>query len=435
MSRRTLFGIVAVAAVVLAVGATRAVQGLADTRGNAVPTAVVTKGPLNLTVFATGDLRAGRTMMMPVPPVGGMVRIVQLVTTGLPVKAGDTLVEFDPTDQQFALDQAKTEVAEAEQEIVKMKADATVQVAQDQVALLTARFDVRRAELDVSGNEFVGAVEAQKNVLSLEEARRRLAQLEEDVKSRSETNKASLAVVLEKRNKATLARQRAEQVIDSLALRAPMDGVAIVKENRNALGGIMFGGMSMPEFRTGDSVSSGAQVVEVIEGGRMELRARVNEVDRANLTQGQLAIVEIDTLPGQTFKARVGELSAQARRGQFFESSSTSRQFDVAFEFEQPDPRMRAGASARVQIEGKALADALTLPRQAVFQKSGRTHVFVKNGDRFEQREVKVVERNESRAALDGLAEGAEVALVDPNANPTAGPASSSPSLPSGSGR
>ena len=111
-------------------------------------------------------------------------------------------MEFDPADQLYALEQARTDLAEAEQEIVKMKADREVQIAQDAVELLTARFDVRRAELDAQGNEFVSPIDAQKNVLSLEEAKRRLAQLEEDVKSRSVTSQASMQVVEEKRNKA-----------------------------------------------------------------------------------------------------------------------------------------------------------------------------------------------------------------------------------------
>ena len=102
--------------------------------------------------------------------------------------------------------------------------------------MLTARYDVRKAELDASGNEFLGTIDAQKNVLSLEEARRRLAQLEQDVKSRAATNQASLAVVEEKRNKAQLAMQRAQQVIDSLVIKAPIDGVVSVKENRDAGG-------------------------------------------------------------------------------------------------------------------------------------------------------------------------------------------------------
>ena len=103
----------------------------------------------------------------------------------------------------------------------------------------------------MSGNEFIGAMDA-KNKLSLEEARRRLAQLHEDVKSRAATNQASLAVALEKRNKAQLAMQRAQQIIDSLVMRAPMDGVVSLKENRDASGGMFFFGMVLPEYRAGD---------------------------------------------------------------------------------------------------------------------------------------------------------------------------------------
>ena len=68
---------------------------------------------------------------------------------------------------------------QAEQEIVKLRADAVVQRAQDEVTLLTARFDVRRAELDVQGSLLSSAIDKQKFVLTLEEAKARLAQLAE----------------------------------------------------------------------------------------------------------------------------------------------------------------------------------------------------------------------------------------------------------------
>ena len=45
----------------------------------------------------------------------------------MPAKGGEVVMEFDPSDQQYALEQAKSELAEAEQEIVKMRADADVQ--------------------------------------------------------------------------------------------------------------------------------------------------------------------------------------------------------------------------------------------------------------------------------------------------------------------
>ena len=423
-----------VLAVIAAAGAAAVAVPTLPSRSNPVPTARVMKGPLKLTVHATGELRAGRTVALVTPPVGGMLRIVTLVPTGTSVKAQEAVVEFDPADQQYALEQAKSELAEAEQEIVKMKADAAVQGAQDDVALLTARFDVRRTELDASGNEFIGAVDAQKNILSHEEARRRLAQLLEDVKSRAATNQASLAVVQEKRTKAQLAMQRAQQVIDSLVIRAPFDGVVSRKENRDAAGGMIFWGMILPEYRAGDQISPGRPVVDVIESGRMEVRAKIDESDRTNLVAGQTGVVEVDALPGEKFTARVGQLAGLASRANFWESAGVTRLFDVTLQFEQPDPRLKAGVSARVTLEGKDVPNAIHVPRQAVFDKNGKNHVFVKTGDRFEQREVTVEQRTESRLAISGVPEGTEVALIDPTARPGNTPASAAPPVPASGG-
>ena len=435
MTRRITW--LALVLVIAAAGAAMAVVTPRMTeRANGIPTARVVSGNLALNVHATGELRAGRTMTLITPPVGGMLRIVSMVPTGVAVKAGDVVMEFDPADQQYALEQARTDLAEAEQEIVKMKADREVQLAQDEVDLMTARFDVRRAELDAQGNEFISPIDAQKNQLTLEEARRRLAQLETDAASRKVTSAASLQVVEEKRNKAQMAMQRAQQTIDSLELKAPIDGYVAVKENRDASGGMFFFGMVLPEYREGDSVWPGRPVVDIIESGRMELRAKVDESDRGNLAEGQEAEVFVDALPGETFTTRVGALANLASRGGFFEPTATvSRLFDVTFHFETPDPRLKAGSSARVFIKGRQLEGALHVPRQAVFEKNGKNHVFVRTGSGFEEQEVKIVQRTESRVALEGLADGTEIAMVDPDeARPSASAASSSP-LPGGGGQ
>jgi HlyD family secretion protein len=435
MKHRMVWAALVVAALAAGAAIAIAVPRLPE-RASGIPTARVVRGSLKLNVHATGELRAGRTITMVTPPVGGALRIVRIVPTGVAVKAGDVVMEFDPADQLYALEQARTDLAEAEQEIVKMKADREVQIAQDAVDLLTARFDVRRAELDAAGNEFVTPIDAQKNLLSLEEAKRRLVQLEADITSRSETSGASMLVVQEKLTKARMAMQRAEQVIDGLVLKAPVDGVVSLKENMDASGGVIFSGMSLPEYREGDSVYAGRPVLDLIEAGRMELRAKIDETDRGNLVEGQLADVSIDSLPGRAFKAKVGALSGQASRGMFFEpTTSISRLFDVTFQFETADPQLKAGSSARLFIEGKEITGVLHVPRQAVFEKNGKNHVFVKTGDRFEPREVKVIQRTESRIAVEGVDENVEIAMIDPDAAARPSAAASTSPLPAGGGK
>jgi HlyD family secretion protein len=378
-----------------------------------VPTAKVVKGPLKLTVYATGELRAGRTMNLMAPPAGGSLRIVRLLPTGSAVTKDEPVIEFDAADQVFAVEQAKSDLAEADQMIVKMKADTAVTASQDKLNMLTARYDVRRGELDAVGNEFIGAIDAQKNVLTLEESRRRLQQLEQDAGSRTATTAAALAVVEERRNKAQMAMTRAQGIIDNLTVKSPIDGVVSVKENRDGTF-MFFSGMVLPQYREGDTTFSGRNIADIVESGKMEVRAKVTETDRDNLKAGQQATVQIDALPGRTFTAKVGALSGGASRGNFFETSAV-RQFDIGLQLDQLDPNMRSGSSLRVVIDGQELASALHVPRQAVFEKNGKNYVFLQIGERFDRRDVKVVNRTESRAVISGLNEGDVIALVDPD--------------------
>ena len=163
LARRTWF---IVGSVALAVAAIVIVATSWPAERDDVPTARVVRGKVKLDVYATGELRSVRSVSVTAPPVGGTLRLVRLADTGAPVKKGDVVLEFDPADQEYDLEQSRSELAQAEQEIVKMRADNEVQTAQDYVDLLTARFDVRRAELDTAaGEELVGGEVHQRDVV------------------------------------------------------------------------------------------------------------------------------------------------------------------------------------------------------------------------------------------------------------------------------
>ena len=133
-----------------------------------IPTVALKRGNVEMKIHTYGELRAVRSSTLVAPAVAGALQIVKLAKTGSRVEANDVLIEFDPSDQEHSLEQNRYDLRQAEQEIAKGKADAIVQAAQDQVALLKARYEVRRAELEVSRNELVSAIDAKKNLLTLE---------------------------------------------------------------------------------------------------------------------------------------------------------------------------------------------------------------------------------------------------------------------------
>lgn len=415
MTRRLI--VVGVVAVLLAgagaaVVVTRSRMSAMAERGPVVPTVRIARGSLQLTVHLKGDVRSSRQQLMMAPAVGGALRILKIADAGQPVNDGDVILEFDPADQLHALEQAESEVLEAEQEIIKRRADNEATVAQDKVLLLNAQSEARRAELDaVVDEDLIPANQFKIRQAALTEAKRALVQTTQDVEARVAANKAGLSVLEEKRAKARMTADRAKQNIESLVIKAPLTGVVAVRENRDAAGGFFFSGMTLPPYRVGDTVNPGAQVIDVFDITAMEVKAFVNEQDRANVEAGQTMDVRSNTLPGTTLKAKVVSVSGLGRQDR---QAGPLRQFEVTLRLETPNASLLPGTSVDLTAAGRTVDNVLLLPRQTVFEREGRPIVYERAGDAFEAREIKVLHRTESRVAIDGLAEGAEIALINP---------------------
>src|SRR5262249_9178433 len=99
------------------------------------------------------------------------------------------------------------------------------------VALLGARFAVRRAEVRTRlDNGLISANDYARRQLALEQAKQQLARLEGDSNARLESDRVALALVEEGRAKAQVAMDRAKDNINSLTITAPMDGLVVVRE-------------------------------------------------------------------------------------------------------------------------------------------------------------------------------------------------------------
>jgi HlyD family secretion protein len=373
----------------------------------------VKRGDVDLQVHATGELSASHIAMVAAPPIGGdSLQITQLARTGEFVKKGDLVAEFDPSEQHFKLEQSHSELQQAEQEITKAKADAAVLAAQDKVTLLKAQYGVRRAELDIQKNELLSKIDGEKNNLALQQAKRALAELEKDIESHRASGQASIFLAQEKSNKARLAMDQAQQNLDHMRVTAPMDGLVSIQKNMNASGGFFFTGMSLPDFRAGDQVYPGSTIAQVLDPAGMNLTSKVPEEERDNLRQGEAVEVRFDALPGTVFRGTVKTVGGMSM--QSFFSSDSSHGFDVTIDLAAADPRLRPGLTAQIAFLGERKSNVLYVPRQALFMKDGKRIVYVRKTGSYQQREIKVQCVNESRAAIAGLEEGSEVALLDP---------------------
>src|SRR5437667_6453597 len=395
------------------------------------PTATVKEVDLQLKVSTTGVLRTSESRTISAPAIGGgTLQIVTLARSGAQVHTGDVMLEFDPSQQEYNLGQNRSDLLQGDQEIVKAKADAAVQTAEDQTAFLKAKYAVRRAELEVSKNELVSPIDAQKNLLALEEAKRALAQLQQDIQSHSASNQAALALTEEKRHKARLAMEQAEQNIKNMHITSPIDGLVVIHGNRDSTGGFFMDGMTLPDYHVGDQVNPGSSIAEGIDVSHFESSAQVGETDRINLKPGQSVEIKVDALPGETFSGKV-ETVGGATSHEFWDDNAKHK-FDVAIQLDHPDSRLHPGFAVRLNVLGDNLSRAVSIPGGAVFDHDGKKVVYCKRNRGFEMQEVKVRAVSEGRAILSGISPGTVVALVNPEKRAAANSKSGGPSNPSG---
>lgn len=291
-----------------------------------IATTTVRRGDVIVRSYARGELRATRSVTLTAPNLFGTVQVTRLAPLGSFAHEKDLIVEFDDSEVNSRIEEKQLELDQIDEQIKKAEADLAVRNNQDQVDLLTAKFGVRRTELEVKRNELLSAIDAKKNLLSLEEAKRRLQQLESDIRSRQAQSQAELAVLREKKNKGLLEMQREKARLSQVKLLAPMTGLVAIKQNRP---NFFFPGMQIPDIREGDQLNPGIAVADVLDLSELEVLARVGELDRANLREGQDVRIQLDAIPGKNINGKIKNMSGTATSNVF--SSDPAKKFDVVF--------------------------------------------------------------------------------------------------------
>jgi HlyD family secretion protein len=440
-------------------------------------TAVVTRGTFTETLVTRGTVTAARMNLYGSTIAGLQAKILEIVPEGRAVNAGDVLVRFDAAPFQAAVEREAAAVAQAEAELVRAEADLRLEqmrgetdlaAARAQIGFAEAAFANERdgrgplavAEADAAASEAArqadraaAAVDDLKSLLAngfatraeldraqqnLQEAldRRRVAALKLQAlktfeqpaaleKSRAEvstarktltgTLDAAQARIAQRRAIAALAGSRLEDARRRLAaardhlertiVRAETGGLVVYRE--------LFFGTEKRKPQPGDEVWPNQPLVAIPDPNQLLVETRVRETDLQGVDARARVTVAVDAFPSVSLNGQVAFVGALAQEDA---ARAGSRFFPVTIKLLSSDPRLRTGMSARVDLEVARRADALMVPLDALVDEGGVLQCRVVRGGQLEDRAVQLVARNETVAAVTGLAEGETVLLVDPAA-------------------
>jgi multidrug resistance efflux pump len=408
--RRRLLVLAAVLAVLAAIawGAIRLVARVtASTAAVELPTTRVKRGRVTITVAARGELQGGNSEMLTVPQTGGnTVAITYLREPGELVEAGDVVVEFDTTQQEYNLREAEADLAEAGQQVIKAEADGQALDEETRYQVESTTADVKLAELEIRKNPLLAAIVARQNALALDAANNRQHQAGQDLNNKKATAAAGVAIQQAALNKAKVMMDIAQKTIDGMTLKAKTSGYVNIQQNSNLM--IAYYGMTLLPYQLGDNVNAGMAVAQIPDLKTWEVSAQVGELDRGHLTPGQQVSVAVVALAGKSFPGHVKNIGGTG-------GSAWNRHFECRIALDQASPELRPGMTSNLVITVESLDNVTWVPSQALFESDGRSFVYLRTPSGFMPHDVTLVRRSESQVVLTGISEGALIAMSNPD--------------------
>ena len=404
---RAALAALAGAALVLLVGA-RLVRSL-DT--DPVATFEVEPGPFVREVEARGTLKAVKATPLVVPPESGRPqKVAAIVKDGTAVKAGDTIVEFDPYDAKKEEADGQADLQAANARIDKARADGTKNERSLALDQDLAKEDLERAKTFTLTDEQLYS--RQKIIESRLD--RELATTKVDVSGKKLVASAALSSTERAlgeidAGKAKLKLTIAEKGLKSLRLLAPHDGLVVLE--RSWRGETTF---------VGDTLWPGQKIAELPDLTQLEAKVFVLEADGAGLKPGLSARLAIEGRPAEGYEATVAKVEPLAKTRDW---QSPVKYFESVLSLARTDPSlMKPGQRVRAVVRLEEAQGVLAVPRGAVFEKDGKRIMYRREGASFVPVEVTIGRQSIARVVVDsGLRAGDRVALRDPTRKPSAG--------------
>jgi len=267
--------------------------------------------------------------------------------------------------------------------------DAELKALEAKTGLQAAHFNLQRVKAGATPAELERAnVRLEQAQFALDKAKRGMASQLESYEANVEREKANIA-------RANQLIRTAETRLKVKEITAPRDGVVVYARASENKGN------------------------EKIQLG-MIADTEVNEVDIGKVQVGGPTELQLDSLPGVTFRGTVLKIGSLARMKLTPAGTPSGiKVFDVTVKIDDKDERIRPGLSATVGIIVERRDNVLSVPLSAVLARKGGQAVLVANGRRIEERTLVLGSSNEHHVVVEeGLREGERVLVNPPPSEP-----------------
>lgn len=399
--QRTRLKLAKMAALLLCIGAV----GCGKKSTQQVPEAKVEKGVFYIDIYEEGEIEAINSINVNSPNIPwrfGNLKIADIVDDGAVVKAGDTLITFDPSEVRKAILDYEDRLIVSNAELEKMIAQQELEMEQ-----LNADYEVTRISHEITRMQLESAaheseIKRREIQLNLDKADISLARAKEQIENRrkiqaEEMKQKHLSIRQDEER-----LEEAHQTLNKLFVIAPAPGIAIISRNWS----------TNSKFQLGDQCWSSQEIIKLPDLSKLKAKVNINEIDISKVTRGLKVQVRPDAFSDSIF---TGYVSTVANLAQNKDNKSNIKVFPVEIFLNEANKNLLPGLTVSCRIIVDEIPDVLYMPIEALHVESDKNYVFKKTVGGYEKVEVQTGHTNSDYVIIEaGLDKGDKVALIDP---------------------
>jgi HlyD family secretion protein len=363
----------------------------------------VKHGDFYQTVTETGELASVKTRSFVMPLFGRywyQLKIVGLLEHGSVVQAGDSILQFDPTEikkyiveSEIELENQKASLEKLLVELDNRKSDLLSDLKNQQASFNLKKLELEQYRFESEKTRKIKQLEFSQDEIRLEKLKKRI-----DLNNTIAENDLMIQKYRVSRKEKEL--KDAHRVLSELTIRTPISGIFQV--------GSKF--WSSEKIRIGESVFFGTCLGSVPDLTWMKVNSTINETDIFKVKPGLEVNVRLDALPNVVFKGKVSSISRLCHPYE----NSRRKVFDVEIKMLVSDQRLKPGMTVSCEYICNKFDNALYVSNDCLLTEGKRHYVFLKKGNRNSKVEVAVRAKNNNQSMVEGnIEKGQQLVTVD----------------------
>ncbi|UKS23983.1 efflux RND transporter periplasmic adaptor subunit [Paenibacillus sp. HWE-109] len=359
-----------------------------------VKTEDIKKQKISNPIEQVADVAAGTTLDVVAKANGEVTQVLK--SRGEYVQKGDVLFVLDNKDalsnkrkSELSVRSAQESLQQAKDNKVNNRKDLADNVTRSQTALKNAQQDYNKIRNDFdAGTAVQHQVDQVKQALdnaqmSLDAAQSKLSSFD---------NSDSISSILTQAESASLSLDDATRALENYEIKAPGNGV-------------------LTDFNivVGQTVNAAAgKVGQVQQIDPIKIKTELSETNY-QLTKGKKELIFYN--PDQPDKKGTAQISYLAPI-----MSAATKTYTLELDVPNSDHQLQPGSRFMVQLTTETEEKVVAIPTLSIIREESNTFVFVKQGDQYQKRKVKLGRINgEYQEVLEGVKDGESLVVTGQN--------------------